>query len=59
MKLVDRIAFLKTTDLLPGVPDNILAQVGGHMEEIEAKGKQRFSDRGISGMRSSLWWTAP
>ncbi len=37
MKLVDRVAFLKTTDLLAGVPDDILAQIGGDMEEIEAK----------------------
>ena len=30
----DRISFLKKTDLFRGVPDDLLAQIGGQMETI-------------------------
>jgi len=37
MAILDRVAFLKTTDLLAGVPDGLLRQIAERMEEIGAK----------------------
>ncbi len=47
--MLDRIAFLKTTELLTGAPGNLLGQVGEHMEEVEAGAGTTFFREGDPG----------
>ena len=49
MTIIDRIAFLKTTDLLAGTPENLLWQIGEHMEEVEAKAGMILFREGEAG----------